>query len=937
MAWVSKFSGLPTLTDIPDAADSYGSGVFTIDTLASANIRDWGNAGNRFAPRAYVSLSTISASISSVLRVTGRCSAFGIVNEFNSRRGVALYGPADDDACLAFIEEPAPAPSPSPGLGYGRAVENGTFTESGGPSPITDCAVPNQLRIYWNGTGSAFVIPDAGFGSWSVAANTVSYWYSEDDGTTWSRVGDRAIAGGVAPTRAAIWAGIDAAFGETLTHTFTTLEVMEDAAPVGGSPPVIDNEDPPEGAPNVDANANLSIDVTDPDADLDASSVEIAVNGTTAWTGDAQQSGFAVTKTPITNGFNYLINPDAALPLGTNTLFVRAADTGGPNEATRTILFTVGPAPVVGRGGFEDLGQIDSSGGPPDHRRHDGLGAGQLVPGPQTQSVGSTGPFPAAGFSDKQQLDDVLPGAGGPAHHNYPDGLTVGQRVGGSATISTEDDDHFTKQGAFEDHGEVELVDVVGVGLDDLDNKDGANFVDEVEHLLGAPPEFNPHTPTTDGEGHVHLEYDRVYRAFIYDTDPGRNPGEAWAEPTLNNFTGYARDGTHYTNGVQDVGPVQAPWSAEVASVDRSSRSSFPTRSLIVITEFEIVLYDLDNWPTNLDVWARFRFGDNGAGGYKLFARGTNTGQRIWAKNGVLYYANQQTPWEVGRLHIFDLKRDGAQEAAQLIGSDNHWKAQAGLDFTDRNASTFWTTTGVSPSLRISNEYNYEMAVHQDPSDPLRVWVALAGEDNFDVIELYDNVPQKDYNGTPTPTANVGDVRACTFDAAGVLWLGQYDKIWRNGLDYQGGVIVNPNEPNAGGDLNGQVNPGRYPVATLPDGLTVKQLVATQNWIFAATERGVYAVHKTSLEVRLAYSITGDGGIGVSTSSAGGEAIPGDREIVEPALFIWNAQKSSYLMIATYDRGGTVVVRLRDDQVIQSREHPVLQEPGAFFAAGWVE
>jgi hypothetical protein len=361
-------------------------------------------------------------------------------------------------------------------------------------------------------------------------------------------------------------------------------------------------------------------------------------------------------------------------------------------------------------------------------------------------------------------------------------------------------------------------------------------------------------------------------------------------------------------------------------------------RALIVITEFEVVLYDLDGWPGDLDVWARFRFGDNGAGGYKLFARGTNTGQRVWMKNGVIYYANQQTPWEVGRLHVFDFKRDGDQEAAQLIGSDNHWKAIGGLDFTDRNIGTFWTTTGVSPSLRIQNEYNYNMAVHQDPEDPLRVWVVLGGEDNVDAIELYDNIPQSDYGMTPdTGPYNIGNIRSVAIDAAGMLWIAEEDRVWRNGLDYQGGVIVDPFDPNAGGDVNGRVAKDRWPKTRLPDGLIVRQLVATQNWIFASTEKGVYAIHKTSLEVRLAYSITGGGGQGVSPAATGGEAILGDREIVEPSLFIWNAQKSAYLMIATYDRGGIAVVRLRDDIVVQSREWNQLQEPGAFFAAGYVE
>lgn len=561
----------------------------------------------------------------------------------------------------------------------------------------------------------------------------------------------------------------------------------------------------------------------------------------------------------------------------------------------------------------KDEGDLIDAGGPPAYSSPDGQGRGQLEPD-------------AGGFRDNP---DPLTDAGGPAAHRAPDSLQVAQRAPGPPLQSTEEADRPGQAAGVSDvlQAAAERSALLG---DDHPGRpvDAGGFFDATEALLGAVCEYNPHTPTTDSEAHTHLDNERVYLAFLYDTDPGRNPGEAWAQPTVDSFTGYARDGTHYTGGVQDAGPVQAPWSAEGASNNRSSRASFPTRVLVVVSAGEIVLYDLDNWPTTFDVWARCTLG-----AYFFFGRPSNKIRRVYMKNGVLYAIGEHDGTTNGALWCFDFKRDGDQNALHVIRADWNGYLIAGKDFTDR-ATTGWAVA-YSSSFRLQNEYPYELAVHQDPSDPLRVWCAMSGEDGFDVIELYDNVPQKDYVDTPTGTANIGDARSVAIDPSGMLWLAQDDKIWRNAFDYQGGVIVNPNLPN-NGDINGRLG-RRYPVTTLPDGLAVRQLVATQNWILAATDRGVYAIHKTSLAVHLAYSVAGGGGLGVSEAATGGEAIPGNREIVAPTLAIWNAQKSAYLMIATYLRGGIAVVRLRDDIVVQSREHNILQEPGAFFTIGFVE
>jgi len=226
MTWkVKAAEWWPTSSDIPDGADIYGTGTLTIDTAASANSRDWDGPGNRYAPRGYFDLAAIGADLSAVLRVSTRCVTIGATVEPNHRRGIALYGPADDDACLVFIEVADQAGAPEVGLAYGRAIEGGAATDIG-PDVLSACRQPNNFVLVWNGTSSAFEIPDVGFSGHSVAARTVSYWYREDD-YTWVNVGDRAIAVGVAPTRAAIWAGTDVVTGDSIATTFRQFEVSQ--------------------------------------------------------------------------------------------------------------------------------------------------------------------------------------------------------------------------------------------------------------------------------------------------------------------------------------------------------------------------------------------------------------------------------------------------------------------------------------------------------------------------------------------------------------------------------------------------------------------------------------------------------------------------------------------------------------------------------------
>ena len=71
---------------------------------------------------------------------------------------------------------------------------------------------------------------------------------------------------------------------------------------------------PKAGASEVRVDLSIILELWDTDTGVDLSSVVIKVNSVTAWTGDAQQTGFTVTKTPMTGGgVRYEIDPDSDL------------------------------------------------------------------------------------------------------------------------------------------------------------------------------------------------------------------------------------------------------------------------------------------------------------------------------------------------------------------------------------------------------------------------------------------------------------------------------------------------------------------------------------------------------------------------------------------------------------------------------------------------
>ena len=599
--------------------------------------------------------------------------------------------------------------------------------------------------------------------------------------------------------------------------------------------------------------------------------------------------------------------------------------------------------------GIEDAGGGDvvrDAGGPPDH--HSRLGAGQRVPGPKDQPAGSVGPFDTCAVEDTT-ADEVVADAGGPGHHEDPE-VGAGLRLPGPPAAPAETAVGPLPVSGVGDTAADQVAAVPGartLAINDerIDGREPASGVEDTPadklHKLGATPQFEPFTPTLDGEAHRHFFGQKIKSAHVYD-----RTGEPWSNPAGNAlFTGFAADGTRYTAGVQDAGPVIAPWSSEPASVDRSSRSDFPVRSLLVVGEDELVVFDLDGFPASLDVWMRFRIGDTGGPtGFLLIGRVRDSVETARMKNGVLVVATDYNGIENGGLFSIDFKQDGLQRALALVRSDNHWHFVAGRDITDRNVSGNFTTSGVSPSLRIRNEHVFSIDVIDDPADPLRHWVAVGGEDaSPDVIDFHENTGQADYNVVGSlvgPDQDFTNLRLVHFDERGWLWWAQGRDLFRALLDYRGGVLIaDPGHP-------------RHRRVTLPSSATrILALADGRGRIYCGTEEGVYCVEAASMAFHLAYTAASHGGRGRSPSGApgDGELLVGEKSAVSfNGLAMSQESDGSYLSVATrpglnfgtvgqstvrIGAGGVTVVRTHDDGVLMSKVHPVLQEDGAFFNA----
>jgi len=488
-------------------------------------------------------------------------------------------------------------------------------------------------------------------------------------------------------------------------------------------------------------------------------------------------------------------------------------------------------------------------------------------------------------------------------------------------------------------------TEIIGTGIlsvDKLRNIDNTNSVeDEGFARLGFVPAYCP--STNDLEGHPFFldtfGAPRLRSAFLYDAthDP-------WNNPFIYNLDGYGRDGHHYIGGIQQV--TMAPWATEVVSADRSSRSDFPVRSLIVISQNELVIFDLDNWPTSIMMWMRFRLGD--ASNQYLVNRIVDSLRAVRMLNGTLMVGSQDNGTERGGLFCVDFKRTGT-DFFLLVRSDGWWNGTLGRNITHRNQTGNWVSQGTG--FKLDSEYVHYIgaAIDNSLANRERTWVVAGSEGLIRIVEILANQPQFDYKPVGTLTGPLNDLitglKCSFFDSAGWLWLGWGSYVFRAIADFRGGVIVMGD--NLGGSPEGR---HRYVQLLHPSELVVvKSLTQVNESIYAATNVGVYRINRFTMEAYLCYTISGGLGGGMLNRPPAGELLGGEAKYTEWAkgfvvnhsgkpigyLAVASAQTTFSSSLPTHGSGAVTLIRTYDDSVIDRRIHTGvssgLTEDGAWF------
>jgi len=562
------------------------------------------------------------------------------------------------------------------------------------------------------------------------------------------------------------------------------------------------------------------------------------------------------------------------------------------------------------KGGAEDAYAILDAGGAVQHQHT--YGAGLKVPGPSEQPLAADadgiGPIDRGSIEDAYSLLD----AGGAAQHQHTYG--AGLRVPGppSQPLATDSD---------------------GIGPFDK-----AGVEDAYSFFLSGEPDYA--VSTTDAYGHPHFTTYKAYRAYYYDATA---PGEYWHNPGPT-FDGYGRDGYEYASGAKVAAVPTAPWAIESESDDRGPRTDFPEKALIVIASDELVIFDLADFPADLNVWMRFDVG--GAGSFLLLGRVSESLRDVTMRNGVLYVVSRFNGIENGGLFAIDFKAAG-QDFLSLVRADNHWQGVAGRDITDRNATGNFTTTGVSPSLRIDPESPVSVDAYGDGTTD---WAVVAGEDpGPQMIEFSGNVGQFDYTAVRTESDDTdlddfdSDVRQAVFDEAGWLWFSIRDTVFTSLRDYQQGVMVYGQQGFHPGTRAAKL---RYVQLKTPHGdpLVVTHLAAVGKKIYAGTAVGVYEIDRGTMAAHLAYTVPDYKGGGKDDNPPDGELLAGDNPAVS-GLRGFSEATSGYLEVSTgyvaRGEGAVTLIRLLDDAVLFGSTFTAasdgynygsgLREGGAFF------
>lgn len=544
------------------------------------------------------------------------------------------------------------------------------------------------------------------------------------------------------------------------------------------------------------------------------------------------------------------------------------------------------PINLTPKAGLEDASApYTDMEGPPAHSSQ--LPAGVRLPGPPNQQTASVGPFDSAALEDK--------------------------------STPLESVDSVGQLGALP----LQALNPAQLG------RATAGLEDASEYFASVLTDYR--RDTTDGEGHPHFVGERVVYSWVYEA---ANEGGLWTTPTDPSFSGYGQDGHEYIAGVQQPAGPHAPWALETAGTDRSSRADFPDKVLICatfdgmgLTPVEIVIFDLDGYPATLDVWMRFRFAVSG-GTYTMMGRVNQRPTKVRMANGILVVSTEEGDYR-GGLHIVNFKATG-NDAGHHIRSDNHFKWNGSI--ATRNTAGGWTTTGVSPSLRIDPEEVWHIDAYGTGLD---TWLAIGGEDPGPQLLRIQDVPNWMIGTTGDVGAdNVGDKRIMTFNEHGWLFFSVDNRLFRVlPADYEEGLMHF--------DATDRLKRIGSPATTVLFPTTIRGMKSEGRYIYLALESGIYMLHVATMEFWLAYTAVGHGGKGYNNGTPGdGELLAGGDSDVNGFHITrrYMTELSSwmhYLTVAT--RSGVTVIRLWDEVVVDARTFNDLHEPGAWFNASKVE
>jgi hypothetical protein len=500
-----------------------------------------------------------------------------------------------------------------------------------------------------------------------------------------------------------------------------------------------------------------------------------------------------------------------------------------------------------------------------------------------------------SGAEDELNAQPASAGRGKDAKWTYPEGKAVKL---------------FTNDAGGED--EIAIVDPAPA-------TEKWTFPDKTAHMGTA----TYRTSTLDPEANYHLGGRLAERMFFYDRS-----NDPWSAPTANSFSGFGADGFRYTNGVQDGGPVQAQWSSEPPGATRSNRNDFPVRTMLVETDDGIDIWDLDDYEASglVTLWMRFEYATSG--NFNAIGYYNRRAQDIKMSNGVLVLVTVGigTGGNSGGVFAIDFKADDEQYLS-LVRSDDEWRGFAGQDITDRNNTGLgkFNTAGVNDLRLGTSWHSYRVAVQlqDDPTEPGYgdLYVAVGHDLGSDMI-YNPELAVPAWRIWDTGSLASSACKGMLFDQSKWLWAAYDTYIYRHGLDY-----INRNltaKTRVDDDRKGW----GYPKNIVDLGTEILDLVASGNYLYAATEYGVYQIDRYTLDVFLRYSIVGGGGGGRLNTPPAGEILRGNDPVVKRLsayTFKHGATNTllGYLAVATDGsggggQGGVTLLRLHDDVVQES-------------------